>query len=238
MEFDLTPRNLPNPLNTSFSRPNLIGNQGAFERYERYESPYKKQQTRFAPLQFSPQSGYSMGLADRKMNAALPSTRQRFGDRVNYDFDERRIQKRYGATHEPYEMGLTRPGTGREPFQEIPYGFLDANSERYDSIGGKRLGKQTVEEAQRSIMGGSSMGFGNPQYSEDHNSSRSNTGGESFSLTDGNMSISPQLLKQLQAEGFSVNEIFGYFNAFSERQKVKNLLLFIIVILLFGLLIK
>lgn len=223
MEFSLTPRNLPNPLNTSFSRPNLIGNQGAFERYE---SPYKEQEKRFAPLQFSPQNGYALGLADRKLNAALPSTRQRFGNRINYDWDERRKQKRYGATfQEPYEMGLTRPGTGRsEPFQEIPYSFLDNNAERYDSIGGKRLGKQTVEQAQRNIMGGASMGFEQPQ--------------ERFSLTDGNTSISPQLLKRLQMEGFSVNEIFGYFNEFGERQKVKNLLLFIIIILLFGLLIK
>ena len=224
MEYDLTPRNLPNPLNTAFSRPNLLGNQGAFERYE-YESPYKTQAKRFAPLQFSPQNGYSLGLADKKLNAALPSTRQRFGNRINYDSDQRKIQKRYGATfQEPYEMGLTRPGTGREPFQEIPYTFLDNNAERYDSIGGKRLGKQTVEQAQRSIMGGSSLGFAQPQ--------------ERFSLTDGNTSISPQLLKALQAEGFGIDEIFGYFNGFGERQKVKNLLLFIIVILLFGLLIK
>lgn len=216
MEFSLTPRNSPNPLNTAFSRPNLIGDQGAFERYQ---SPFETQQKRFAPLQFSPQNGYAMGLADRKLNAALPSTQQRFGNRINYDFDQRRIQKRYGASFkEPYEMGLTRPGTGREPFQEIPYNFLDNNRERYDdSIGGKRLGKQNVEQAQRNTMMQSQ---------------------ERFSLTDGNMSISPQLLKQLQREGFSVNEIFGYFNDFGERQKIKNLLLFIIVILLFGLLIK
>lgn len=216
MEFSLTPRNLPNPLNTSFSRPNLIGNQGAFERYE---SPYETQSKRYAPLQFSPQNGYALGLADKKLNAALPSTVQRFGNKINYDYDQQRIQKRYGASfEEPYEMGLTRPGTGREePFQEIPYNFLDNNAERYDNLGGKRLGKQTVLQAQRNARG---------------------RRGERFSLTDGNTSISPQLLKLLQAEGFSVNEIFGYFNDFGERQNIKNLLLFIIVILLFGLLIK
>jgi hypothetical protein len=224
MDVDLTPRNLPNPLNTSFARPTLMGNSGAFERYE---SPYRQQDQRFAPLQFAPQTGYSLGLADRKLNAALPSTKQRFGNRINYDWDEKRKQKRYGATFsEPFEMGLTRPGTGRsEPFQEIPYTFLDKNAERYDSIGGKRLGKQTVEQAQRNVMGGASLGFEQPSL-------------EGYSLTDGNVSITPQLLKALRAEGFSVNEIFGYFDDFAERQKMKNLLLFIIIILLFGLLVK
>ena len=63
------------------------------------------------------------------------------------------------------------------------------------------MGKQTVDQAQRNTLGG-------PLYSEDHNSSRSNDylPSENFSLTDGNASISPQLLKQLQSEGFSMNK--------------------------------
>jgi hypothetical protein len=211
MEFSLTPRNQPNPLNMSFARPGLTMNP----LYERYET----QPTRFAPLQLSPHRGYALSLADKQLNAALPSTQQRFGTKINYDMDQRRKRNRATAVRrqEPYEMGLTRPGTGREPFQEIPYDFLDANTERYDNLGGRRLGSQTVQQAIRD---------------------RRSFGTEGFSITDGNTSISPQLLKELQMQGFEPFEILNYFNEFADRQKTKNLLLFIIALLLFGILTR
>lgn len=210
MEFSLTPRNQANPLNMSFARPTLTTNP----LYERYE----EQEKRFSPLQFSSHSPYALGLADRQMNSPLPSSQQRFGTKVNFDRDQERIMKRRRANRpEPYEMGLTRPGTGRENFQEIPYDFLDANKERYDSLGGRRVGKQTVQQAIRD---------------------RQSYGAEGYSISDGNASISPQLLKELQMQGFEPFEILNYFQEFSDRQKTKNLLLFIIALLLFGLLTR
>lgn len=209
MEFSLTPRNQANPLNMSFARPGLTTNP----LYERMQ--YAEQPKQFAPLQFSSHRGYALGLADKELNAAQPSTQQRFGTKVNYEADQAKIRRR--ASAEPYEMGLTRPGTGREPFQEIPYDFLDRNRERYDSLGGRRLGKQTVQQALRD---------------------RQSYGPEGFSISDGNTSISPQLLKELQMRGFEPFEILNYFQEFSDRQKTKNLLLFIIALLLFGLLTR
>lgn len=192
MEEAPTARNQRNPLNTTWTRPTLHANEDP--QYERYE----RMPERNGALQFSPQSRYSLSLADKQYNADLPSTQQRFGKNLDY--------------------------SSRENFQEIPYDFLDQNRERFDGLSGKRLGKRTVEQA---VMNA------NRGFRPSANSMEAYIG----DVTEGNWSISPQLLQRLQAEGYETFEILDYFNEFAERQKIKNLLLFIIVLLLFGLLI-